>query len=86
MPSTKRRINLTVPDNIYDKLQTYKYENGLENDATACLQLIVQQLNNFENNKTMMQLLREIPLDALLKSAERGFDLIHSQPEKLLEE
>ncbi len=86
MPSTKKRINLTVPDNIYDKLQAYKYENGLENDATACLQLIVQQLNSRENNKALMQLLKEIPREVLLQSAERGFDLIHSQSEKLLEE
>lgn len=42
MPSDKKRINLTIPDNIYQQLQTFKADNGITNDATACLQLIVQ--------------------------------------------
>ena len=45
MPSDKKRINLTIPDEIYERLQAYKNETGIVNDATACLQLIVQQLN-----------------------------------------
>ena len=49
MPSDKKRINLTIPDNIYQQLQTFKADNGITNDATACLQLIVQQLNAQEN-------------------------------------
>lgn len=44
MPSDKKRINLTVPDAVYQQLQVYKESNGLTNDATACLQLIVQRL------------------------------------------
>lgn len=82
MPSTKKRINLTVPDNIYDKLQAYKYENGLENDATACLQLIVQQLNNRENGKLLLQSLKEIPLDVLVQGTKSGYGLIQEAIEK----
>lgn len=44
MPSEKRRINLTIPEDIYQQLQEYKEYNGLYRDASACLQLIVQQL------------------------------------------
>ena len=55
MPSTKKRINLTVPDNIYQQLQTYKELNGISNDASACLQLVVQQLKAQENTRVMMQ-------------------------------
>ncbi|MBE7002940.1 MAG: hypothetical protein E7425_01475 [Ruminococcaceae bacterium] len=54
MPSTKKRINLTVSDKIYERIQTYKAENGLENDATACLQLIVRQLNAEKEARTML--------------------------------
>ena len=49
MPSDKKRINLTIPDEIYERLQAYKNETGIVNDATACLQLIVQQLFLREN-------------------------------------
>lgn len=75
MPSTKKRINLTVSDNIYERLQEYKYENGLESDATACLQLIVQQLNHRENSKILMQTLKNIPPDVFMNSAKSGYDL-----------
>ena len=44
MPSDKKRINLTVPDDVYTLLQEYKREACVSNDATACLQLIVLQL------------------------------------------
>ncbi len=53
MPSTKKRINLTVPDVIYEQLQQYKDENGISNDASACLQLIVQQLRSIEQSKLL---------------------------------
>lgn len=48
MPSTKKRINLTVPDSLYQRLQQYKEQNGMSCDATACLQLITKQLNSEE--------------------------------------
>ena len=44
MPSDKKRINLTIPDELYVRLQAYKNEQGISSDARACLQLIVQQL------------------------------------------
>ena len=44
MPSDKKRINLTVPDDVYELLQKYKKNACISNDATACLQLIIQQL------------------------------------------
>lgn len=45
MPTDKRRINLTIPDAVYERLQTYKERNGIYTDAGACLQLIRQRLN-----------------------------------------
>lgn len=58
MPSDKKRINLTIPDEIYERLQAYKNETGIVNDATACLQLIVQQLNAHANNKAVLHFCR----------------------------
>ena len=73
MPSTKKRINLTVPDNVYMQLQKYKEDNGLESDATACLQLIVQQLRSQENGKAFWKFLRESSLEQLRQTSDEGF-------------
>lgn len=73
MPSDKKRINLTVPDNVYKRLQTYKEEYGIASDATACLQLIVQQLNGLENTKQMFKLVKEYSPEQLLALSQEGF-------------
>lgn len=72
MPSDKKRINLTVPDVIYQQLQGYKAENGLTSDATACLQLIVQQLKSQENSKLMLKLLQETSVEQLQQISAEG--------------
>ena len=74
MPSTKKRINLTVPDSVYEQLQVYKEQNGLSNDATACLQLIVQQLKAQEENKLMKQIMQRFSADQLLRLTKEGYD------------
>lgn len=72
MPSDKKRINLTIPDEIYERLQDYKAESGIVNDATACLQLIVQQLKAYENNKVIMNFLQNSTLEQLQQAANEG--------------
>ena len=52
MPSDKKRINLTIPDEIYERLQAYKNETGIVNDATACLQ-------HLYNSWTHMQIIKQ---------------------------
>ncbi len=74
MPSTKKRINLTVPDSVYEQLQVYKEQNGLSNDATACLQLIVQQLKAQEEGKLMKQIMQRFSADQLLRLSKEGYD------------
>lgn len=77
MPSTKKRINLTVPDVIYEQLQKYKEDNGITNDAGACLQLIVQQLRSVEQSQIMMKAFMSMsPEEAAALSAE-GAKTIH---------
>ena len=72
MPTDKKRINLTIPDPIYQKLLAYKERNGITSDATACLQLVTQQLKAQEESELMLKLLREAPADQLLKLSSQG--------------
>lgn len=50
MPTIKKRINLTIPDSVYEQLQAYKEMNCILSDASACLQLIVQRLKVLETS------------------------------------
>ena len=72
MPSDKKRINLTIPDEIYERLQAYKNETGIVNDATACLQLIVEQLNAHANDKAVLHVLQNSTLEQLQQAANEG--------------
>ena len=56
MPTDKKRINLTLPDEIYSRLQVYRNKYGIASDAGACLQLIVRQLDSIETGERMMQM------------------------------
>lgn len=56
MPTTNKRINLTIPEQIYDRLQNYKQKNGITSDASACLQLVIRQLDSIENGERMLQM------------------------------
>lgn len=72
MPSTKKRINLTIPDNVYDRLEAYKAQNGIANDATACLQLIVQQLNAQDRSAAMLELVRRLSPEDMKQLSSEG--------------
>ena len=82
MPSDKKRINLTIPDEIYERLQAYKNETGIVNDATACLQLIVQQLNAHANNKAVLHFLQNSTLEQLQQAANEGAAQVQELREK----
>lgn len=85
MPSKKRRINLTVSDEIYEQLQKYKLENGLENDATACLQLVVRQLRSEENAKELTKLLHNLNEEQLMGLCSTGISHSKAQLDNLPE-
>lgn len=72
MPSTKKRINLTIPDETYQQLRKYMEENGVACDATACLQLIVQQLRALENSRAVMRLFQSLSVEQLQDAANSG--------------
>lgn len=79
MPSDKKRINLTVPDELYEKLQVYKQKNGIINDATACFQLIVQQLQSQEQNEIIMNLMSKATPEQLDDIAKIGLATMHAE-------
>ena len=73
MPSDKKRVNLTIPDELYARLQAYKTDQGISSDASACLQLIVQQLNGLEQSKAMLRLINNCSVEQLTKLSEEGY-------------
>ena len=82
MPSDKKRVNLTIPDELYARLQAYKDEQGISSDASACLQLIVQQLNGLEQSKAMLRLINNCSVEQLNKLSMEGLALTKSVLEK----
>ena len=82
MPSDKKRINLTIPDELYVRLQAYKNEQGISSDASACLQLIVQQLNGLEQSKAMLRLINNCSVEQLNKLSMEGLTLTKAVLEK----
>lgn len=72
MPTTKKRINLSIPDDVYERLQLYKEKNGITSDATACLQLIIRQLNGLEQTEAMFSLMKNCSIEQLLELSQVG--------------
>jgi len=82
MPTTNKRINLTIPENIYERLENYKQKNGITSDASACLQLIVRQLDAIENSEKLLKMVSSIPMEELQRISGEGFSLIKDLSEK----
>lgn len=76
MPTTNKRINITVPPHIWERINNYKEKNGISSDAAACLQLIVRQLDGIEGAEKMMQMVMRFTPDELQKISSLGFDEI----------
>lgn len=76
MPSTNKRVNLTIPPDIYERLQRYIQEAGELSDAGACLHLVVQQLNAYESNKMITDFISKMSNDTLKKISEEGIDTL----------
>lgn len=76
MPSTKKRINLTVPDGVYQQLKAYMDTQGIDSDATACLMLVRQQLQAQENGKMMINFFRQTSVEQFAQNATEGFQFV----------
>lgn len=44
LPSSNKRVNLTIPPELYEKLQAYIKDNCYLSVAGACLHLIIKEL------------------------------------------
>lgn len=82
MPSDKKRINLTVPDSIYERLRLYKAKNGIMSDATACLQLIVQQLTAQEQSATIFNVLKNLSPEQISEMSLDGMAFLKDEVDK----
>ena len=72
MPTAKKRINLSLPEEVYERLAKYKKKNGITSDAGACLQLIVRQLDALDNTEVMLDIVRRFSVDELNQLSEQG--------------
>ena len=76
MPTTNKRINLTIPEPIYERLLSYKKDNGISSDAAACMQLIVRQLDALDNAGKMLEMVSRFSMDELQRISSMGFKAI----------
>lgn len=83
MPSDKKRVNLTIPDDVYERIQKYKEANGIMNDASACYQLIVQQLKAFDNLELFAKVIRENSMEVLMSKTADGLSFVKENEDKL---
>ena len=72
MPTDKKRINLSIPEEVYERLAKYKKKNGITSDAGACLQLIVRQLDALDSTEVMLDIVRRFSVDELNQLSEQG--------------
>lgn len=72
MPTEKKRVNLSIPDAVYERLLTYKQKNGITSDAGACLQLITRQLDNIEQGELMLKAASKFSLEELQQMSNLG--------------
>jgi len=82
MPTTNKRVNLTLSDDVYEKLQSYKQKSGLSSDATACLQLVVLQLQAQETNEQLLRAMRNMSLEQLTAISSEGLSFIKDELKK----
>ena len=73
MPTDKKRVNLTIPEEVYTRLLAYRTKNGISTDAGACMQLIVRQLDSIENSEKILALMSRYSLDELKQLSDEGF-------------
>lgn len=76
MPTKNKRINLTIPENVYERIEKYKQKNGITSDASACLQLIVRQLDGQDSTEQMLDMVSRFSMEELQSISTMGFKAI----------
>lgn len=76
MPTTKKRVNLALSDEVYGKLQQYKERYGITSDAGACVMLIVRQLDAVAESEQLMKMMSKFSKEELQQMSELGVEAI----------
>ena len=79
MPTDKKRVNLTIPEEVYARLQAYRTKYAIATDAGACLQLIIRQLDSIANGEQMMQIMSRFNMDELKQLSDFGLASLKMQ-------
>lgn len=82
MPTKNKRVNLALPDAVYERLQKYKEKNGISSDAGACAMLIIRQLDAIEETEKMMDMVSRFSMDELQKLSNMGLAMIQQETQK----
>lgn len=72
MPTEKKRVNLTIPEDVYARLQAYRTKYAIATDAGACLQLIIRQLDSIADGEQIMDMVSRFNLEELKTLSEIG--------------
>lgn len=82
MPTKNKRVNLAIPDAVYERLLKYKEKNGILSDAGACLMLVVRQLDAIEESEKMMDMMSRFSMEELQKLSNLGLAMIQQETQK----
>lgn len=82
MPTTNKRVNLTLTDEVNEQLQRFKKKNGIISDATACLQLVVTQLKAQETNEQILRALQGLTIEQLKEISNEGLSYVKEEMDK----
>lgn len=78
MPTEKKRVNLTIPEEVYERIVNFRKKNSIPSDAGACLMLIQRQLDNIDQTEDMMKMVRQFTPDDLRKISDIGMSQLTS--------
>lgn len=82
MPTKNKRVNLALPDAVYERLLKYKEKNGITSDAGACLMLIVRQLDAIEESEKMLDIMSRFSMEELQTLSNMGLAMIQQETQK----
>lgn len=82
MPTIKKRVNLALSDDVYERLQRYREKNGITSDAGACVMLIVRQLDAIEESEQMMNMISRFSKDELQQLSSIGLSMLQQAADR----
>ena len=82
MPTDKKRVNITVPEDVYERLQAYRDKYAISTDAGACLQLIVRQLDSIDQSEQMMRMVSRFDMKELEELSRIGLASLKAESDK----